>query len=174
MNQETHPDTENIGSPDLFSRIEETVLSLLLIAMIVLSCLQILLRSFFASGLLWADPLIQQLVLWSGLMGAALATARGKHISLDVINYLIPEKYQSWVLLLTHLFSALTATALVYAAYLFLRSEIAYGSPGLLDLPSWSWNLIFPLAFVIIACRYYLAVCRSIGKLRQGFVKDQP
>lgn len=162
---------ENISSAEddssnLFSKIEEKVLCLLLLAMILLSCLQIVLRSLFASGLLWADPLIQQLVLWSGLLGAAMATGKGKHIALDIITYLLPEKVQPWVLLLTHLFSALTVTLLVYAAYLFLQSEIEYGRPGLLGLPSWSWNLIFPLAFVIIASRYYVAVYRCLKQLR--------
>ena len=166
MTKTAAPDKENFPA-GLLSRIEETSLSLLLLAMILLSCLQIMLRSFFSGGFLWADPLIQQMVLWSGLLGAAMATARGKHIALDVINYLIPKKYQHWVLLLTHLFSALTATALVYAASLFLQSEINYGSPGLLGLSSWVWNLIFPLAFVIIALRYYLAVCQSVANLWQ-------
>lgn len=143
---------------DWIARIEETILCLLLMTMIVLSCLQISLRSLFASGLLWADPLIQHLVLWSGLMGAAMATARGKHIAIDIVNYLVPEKMQPWVLLLNHLFSALTTSLLTYAAWLFLQSEIEYGAPGLLGVPSWGWNAIFPLAFAVIAIRYYMAV----------------
>ena len=151
---------EHPGHPHLPARIEETVLCLLLMAMILLSCLQIILRSFFSTGLLWADPFIQQLVIWSGLLGAAMATARGKHIALDIINYLLPEKLQPLIQLLCHLFSALTTTLLVYAAYLFLHSELAYGNPGLFGLPSWCWNLIFPLAFGIMAVRYFLAVCR--------------
>ena len=151
----------------LLAGIEETVLCLLLLAMIVLSCLQITLRGLFSGGLLWADPLIQQMVLWSGLLGAALATSRGKHISLDVITYLAPERLLPWILVLTHLFSALTTTALGYAACLFLQNEVTYSRPGLFGLPSWAWNAIFPLAFLIIALRYYLAFFRAIGQLRQ-------
>lgn len=149
------------------ARIEETILGLLLLVMIVLSCLQIVLRSLFASGLPWADPLVQQLVLWCGLLGAAMATTKGKHIALDVINYLLPEKIQPWILLLSHLFSALTTSLLTYAAWLFLRSEMEFGAPGLLSLPSWAWNLIFPLAFALIAGRYFLAVWGCIKQLRQ-------
>ncbi len=149
------------------ARIEETILCLLLLVMIALSCLQIVLRSLFSSGLLWADPLVQQLVLWCGLLGAAMATTRGKHIALDVINYLLPEKVQPWVLLLSHLFSALTTSLLTYAAWLFLQNEMEFGSPGLLSLPSWGWNLIFPLAFALIAVRYFLSAWRCIRQLRQ-------
>jgi TRAP-type C4-dicarboxylate transport system permease small subunit len=151
----------------LLAVIEETVLCLLLLAMIVLSCLQIALRGLFSGGLLWADPLIQQMVLWSGLLGAALATAKGKHISLDVITFLAPKWLLPWTLALTHLFSALTTSVLVYAACLFLRNEITYSRPGLFALPSWAWNTIFPLAFLIITLRYCLAFFQAIEQLRQ-------
>jgi TRAP-type C4-dicarboxylate transport system permease small subunit len=157
----------------LLAGIEETVLCFLLLAMIVLSCLQIALRGLFSGGLLWADPLIQQMVLWSGLLGAALATSKGKHISLDVITYLVPERLLPWILVLTHLFSALTTTALVYAACLFLRNEVTYSRPGLFGLPSWAWNAIFPLAFLIITLRYYLAFFQAIGQLRQRYREGQ-
>jgi len=46
-------------------KMEECALSLLLCAMILLSCLQIFLRQFFDSGLLWADPLLRHLVVWA-------------------------------------------------------------------------------------------------------------
>lgn len=168
--------SEDVARPGkivrLLSGIEETILCLLLIAMITLSCLQITLRSLFSGGLLWADPLIQQLVLWSGLLGAAMATARDKHIALDLVAYLVPKWLQPWIALLTHLLSALTAAALVYAAGLFLANEITYGSPGLFALPSWVWNLVFPLAFAMIALRYCIALCRDLGTLFRHYRKD--
>lgn len=153
--------------PGLAAGFEEAVLCTLLMAMIFLSCLQIVLRGVFSTGLLWADPLIQQMVLWSGLLGAAMATSQGKHIALDVITFVVPEKLRPWILLLTHLFSALTASVLLYAAILFLQNEIAYGGPGLFTLPSWIWNSIFPLAFLLITLRFYLAFFRAIIGLRQ-------
>lgn len=157
----------------LLNGIEETILCLLLIAMMSVSCLQIALRSFFSTGLLWADPLIQQLVLWSGLLGAAMATARGKHIALDLVTYLVPKRLQPWILLLSHLLAALTTTALVYAAWVFLANEITYGSPGLFALPSWVWNLIFPLAFTMIALRYCIALCQDLGTVIHHHRKDR-
>ncbi len=146
----------------LIDNLERTLLCLLLTGMIGLSCLQIALRSFFSGGLLWADPLIQQLVLWSGLLGASMATAQGKHIALDLVTYLVPARIHPWILVLTHLFSTLTMAALSYAACLFIASEISYGSPGLFSLPSWAWNLVFPLAFILITFRSVFACLREI------------
>ncbi|HSL40042.1 MAG TPA: hypothetical protein VK857_06700, partial [Desulforhopalus sp.] len=47
---------------------EEILLGLLLSAMIRLACLQIILRTFFAGGLFWADPVLRYLVIWSGFL----------------------------------------------------------------------------------------------------------
>lgn len=130
------------------------MLCLLLVAMIGLACLQIVLRTFFSSGLLWADPLLRYLVLWSGLLGAVLATSRGKHIALDLAGYLIPDRLLPLVSFAANLFSVVVAGMLTWASVLFLQSEIEFGSPGLFNLPSWLWNSIFPLAFGLITLRY--------------------
>lgn len=138
------------------------MLCLLLLAMISLACLQIILRTVFSGGLLWADPLLRYLVLWSGLLGAVLATSRGNHIALDLAGYLIPDRFQPAVQLAAHLFSVIVAALLTWASVLFIRSEIEFGSAALFNLPSWFWNLIFPLAFGLITLRY-LALFISTG-----------
>lgn len=156
-------DTKGSSILQRAGRFEELVLCLLLGTMIVLACLQITLRTFFSGGLLWADPLLRYLVLWSGLLGASMATSRGEHIALDLASYLLPEKAQPLVQFACHFFALVTSGFLTWAAILFLKSEIEYGGPGLLDLPTWSWNLIFPLAFALISLRY-LALVVTTGR----------
>ena len=139
------------------ARIEESILGLFLVTMILLACVQILLRTVFSSGLLWADPLLRYLVLWSGLLGAAMATSQGKHLSLDIISFLVPESLKAWLHIVTNLFSAIVAAFLTWAAYLFIRSEMEFGNAQLLSVPSWVWNLIFPIAFALITFRFLMA-----------------
>ncbi|MBU1639755.1 MAG: TRAP transporter small permease [Proteobacteria bacterium] len=138
----------------ILHRLEEGFLCLLLLAMIGLAVVQISLRTFFSGGLLWADPFLRYLVLWSGMFGAALATRKGKHIALDVVNFLVPEQLQPWLKCLLDFFSFLVALVLVYAAVIFVRNEAEFGATLLLSVPSWYWNLVFPLAFALIALRF--------------------
>ena len=147
------------------SRFEEVVLCLLLTAMILLSCVQIGLRTFTTGGLLWIDPLLRSLVLWSGLLGASMATARGEHIALDLAGYLLPEQGQPLVRLVCHLFSLVVSGLLTWAALLFLGNEIDYPTPGPLGLPSWVVFTIFPLAFGSITLRYLGHCARSARRL---------
>ena len=138
-------------------RLEEAFLCLLLVGMILLACLQIVLRDLFGGGLLWADPLLRYMVLWTGMFGAAVATRTGKHIALDVVSYLVPAGMKTWLNLLIHLFSTIVAAALTWAAVIFVRNEAQFGGINLLSIPSWAWNLVFPLAFGLITCRFLAA-----------------
>ena len=146
----------------LLDKGERTLLCLLLAVLILLTCGQIILRIFFASGLFWADPLLRYLVLWCGLIGAVSATGQGKHIALDIATNYLPKKIQPWITLITHLFSILAAGGLTWAGWRFLRGEIEFGGAGPLSLPLWFWNGIFPMAFGLITLKYLLLLLTQI------------
>ena len=156
----------------LLKKGEEGFLCLLLTSMIMLACLQIILRSVFSGGLMWAEPLLRYMVLWGGLLGATLATSKGEHISLDLASLIIPEKYLIFVQLCCHLFSSLVAGILCWASILFLREEMLFGAGDLLGIPSWCWNVIFPFAFFLISSRYLLQSCIALVGCYRFFVQS--
>jgi TRAP-type C4-dicarboxylate transport system permease small subunit len=144
-------------------RIEELLLAIMLTVMILLACYQIGLRWFTSGGLAWIDPLLRYMVLWSGLLGAVLATARDGHISLDVTSYLLSDRLKGWLTILTQGFSACVAFFLFRATLLFIRSEIEYGGTTLFNLPSWGWNIIFPIAFGLICFHFSVATLQAVS-----------
>ncbi len=152
-----------IGS--ILSWTEEAFLCLLLFAMILLACVQIFLRFFYSSGIFWADPLLRYMVIWVGLFGATVATKRSKHISIDIISHLVPEKFLPWLQALINFFSASVCIAITYAAIIFVRDEAFYGGRGILDIPSWGLNLAYPIAFGIIAGRFLILSCKDVSKI---------
>ena len=60
---------------DMMFRVEVGVVTALLLLLVGVGFLQIVLRNFFQTGLLWGDPLMRHAVLWLGCLGASLATA---------------------------------------------------------------------------------------------------
>jgi TRAP-type C4-dicarboxylate transport system permease small subunit len=152
----------------LLIRLEEAVLAALLTVIIMLACYQISLRWLTQGGLPWIDPLLRYLVLWGGLLGAALATARDNHISMDLVGYLLGNRAKQWLSLLVNIFSTVVAAFLVRATLLFIRSEYEYGGSGLLGLPTWVWNLIFPLAFTAICLHFLFNALQSVRTLLAG------
>ena len=153
-----------------FAKGEELFLCLLLATMILLACVQIVLRTFFASGLLWADPLLRYLVLWCGLLGAVTATGQGKHIALDLTPKQLPRKINQGISLVSYLFCILASSGLTWAGYRFLRSEIEFGGSGPLSLPLWFWGSIFPVCFGLMTVKYIFLLSMSIKAL---FSPDQ-
>lgn len=157
----------------LWNRLTDLLLCLLLLAMIGLACIQIFLRTFVGGGLLWADPLLRYLVLWTGMTGAVVATREGKHIAVDVVTYLAPASARTWIRPAVNLFSLAVSVALTAAAVIFVRNEAAYGSSPLLSVPSWIWNLIFPLAFGMIACHFLVRLLAELRVLFAGGAESQ-
>src|SRR5690348_3234189 len=71
---------------EILRRIEDWLLAILVLILVVLAGGQIVLRDFFHTGISWADPLMRQLVLWTGMLGALAAVRDEKHIALDVLQ----------------------------------------------------------------------------------------
>lgn len=133
----------------------ESVLALLLSTTLLLACAQIFMRTVTGGSLLWIDPLLRYLVLWSGLFGAVMATFKNKHIALDIASFILPDSSKNIVELIVLFFATLTAITLTWAATSFILSEIEYGGLGLFNLPTYIWNLVFPVTFAVMSVTYF-------------------
>jgi len=68
---------------NILHRVEDAALILALASMLVMALAQIVLRNFFDTGLLWAEPFLRILVLWVAMLGGMVATREGRHIAID-------------------------------------------------------------------------------------------
>jgi TRAP-type C4-dicarboxylate transport system permease small subunit len=151
-------------------RLEEYLLSLLLLLMVLIACFQIAMRIIFSSGLAWADPFLRYLVLWSGLFGAVVATRMGKHIAIDLISHLVPELFLHWLQVAIQFFSMTVCLFLTYASTIFVINEALYGGDqSILGLSSWQLNIIFPVAFGLISFHFLIA---AICGIKESISRD--
>ena len=153
-------------------KFEELTLSLLLLGMILLACLQIFLRVIFSTGLVWADPLLRYLVLWSGLLGAVVATRNNKHIAIDLISHLVSKPVLQWLQAVIQLFSLLVCLLLTYASVAFVINEASFTSGQIiLGLSSWQLNLIFPLSFALISLHFLVIL---LSRIKNNLTRSTP
>ncbi len=134
--------------------LEGTLLALLLAAMIVLSFLQVLLRNFFDTSLLWIDPLLRHLVLWVGLLGAALASRTGRHINVDALSRFLPQAGLRAARVATNLLAASVTLFLAHACFKLVRDEVDFARQAFLDLPIWVVQIVMPLALLMMSSRF--------------------
>lgn len=146
----------------LVERVEEALLVALMGGMVLISFAQIALRNLFAYTLDWADPLVQQLLLWTALLGALVATRQGRHIHIDLLLRLAPPPIRLALEGLGMAFSAGLCGLLTWVAVEFLQGEAKAGTTGVFSLPTWQLQLIFPLTFGLMALRFGLQAWRHI------------
>lgn len=135
------------------AHVEVGVLTVLLGALILLGCMQIFLRNFFHSGVLWADPVMRHIVLWLGCLGAALATTRVRHINIDVFTRLLPEKLKPARRFVIYSATAVAAFVLGIAALRLVTDERAFGDIAFGSVETWTLQTVLPFAFFVISYR---------------------
>ena len=137
-------------------RVEDSILVGLLMSMIILSVLQICLRNFFETGIVWSDVLVRILVLWLGLIGAMVASRKGNHINIDLIDRYLPERAKIVVSLIIELFTTLICLIVAYYSLQFVQMEFVDGGRAFAKVPTWVCEAIIPFAFTVIAIRYFI------------------
>lgn len=136
---------------------------MLLSSLIVLASSQILLRNVFSTGLVWGDGLIRLMVLWLALVGAITASRENKHIKIDLLMRWLSKPLQRLAALTTDIFTAIVTGVLAWHSWRFVQESRFYGDLLMGDWPAWIFQLILPVGFFLICCRYVL---RTINELR--------
>jgi TRAP-type C4-dicarboxylate transport system permease small subunit len=130
------------------------LVAIVLLAMVLLSALQILLRNVFDTGLLWVDPLLRHFVLFIALLGGIVATGQKRHIQISFLERFTHGMTRRIVGGLAAATAVVICLAIVHAGLLLVRDEIASGERALFGIPSWVLILAIPAGFLGIAIRF--------------------
>lgn len=134
---------------DRLTSLEGGLVILILGAMVLLAFFQVILRSAFSSGLVWADILLRHMVLWLGFLGGALATSKQRHIHIDALAHYAPPRVRAALGVLTNLFGAGVCIVLALASIRFIEGEIQAESLVYEGVPSWYAQIIIPVGFTL-------------------------
>ena len=151
---------------EIVGKLEQILLGVLLGTMILVAFIQIVLRNALSTGLTWGDGLVRSLVLWTGFIGAAVATREGKHISIDVVSRWMSPKGKIGIDIITNGFSLTVCALLTFAALSFVGNEMQMNGVLFLKVPSWVSEIILPLTFGVMTFRFSLRFLKSILMIR--------
>jgi TRAP-type C4-dicarboxylate transport system permease small subunit len=161
--------TANSSGPVRYLHLlEDALLVFIVLAMILLSFGQIIMRNLFDVGFVWVDPMLRVMVLWIGMLGALIATRLDKHITIDVLTRLLSPGWQLISRIVTRLFTALVASIIAWHSARFVIDEREMGSIAFSGIPAWILELIIPLGFGLITIRYvFEVICWIRDALRE-------
>ncbi len=134
-------------------------------SMLFMAVLQIFLRNFFSSGILWGDAMVRILVLWVGLIGAMIATRNNNHINIDLISRFLPNNIKMISDLIVEIFAAFVSAVMTWLSLRFVLMEMEYEVTAFASVPAWVCEAIIPVAFAVICLRYSILSTTSFLKL---------
>jgi C4-dicarboxylate transporter DctQ subunit len=153
---------------DITRRLEDGLMLLLLLGMILLACLQILMRNVFDVGLLWADPVLRVMLLWLSLLGAMAASRYDKHMSIHILSNWVGPRSLHAIKIFTALFAAVICGITAYYSGWFVLDEYQYSTAEIAGIRGWWFELIMPLAFAVMALRFSVHAAHAFLNLKDS------
>lgn len=140
-------------------RCEEVFFAIILGALLLTGLLPMVLRFLELPGVNWSRSLSSQLVLWLALFGAGAATRDRKHISIDAVSHVLPERGRLALRAATELLAAIVCGVLVPVAVSFvsLEADLTEGQTAFPGVPK-SWlPAVIPVGLSLLSLRLLLA-----------------
>ena len=122
--------------------------------MMILAVVQVFLRYFFNSSVLWGDIANHNLVIWVGFLGAVMATRQEKHFRIDVLTRFLKPQHRLWFQCFSNLFGSVVCFYLGQASVTFLGLDA--GNRTFLNVPSTVVEVIIPVGFYLMMLQFIM------------------
>ncbi len=144
---------------NILGYIENGLLVIFLTVTVVMAFLQVVLREFWSTGILWADVFLRHLVLWIGFLGAALAAKESRHFSIDIITKRLSPLLRRIIQVLLDLSASVVCYFLCNAGISFVSDEIKYNTQPLFsflgkDIMAYYLEVIIPVGFALVGLHF--------------------
>ena len=119
----------------------------------VLICAQVFYRYALNSSLVWSEELVQFILLWTVMLGSAVAADRGAHIALDPLGDWLGARGRRVKAIVIELATIQFCSVLTwYGVVLCWRTRFMLSSAA--DIPMWAVYAAMPVgaALIIIFC----------------------
>ena len=154
----------------VLNRLEEGVISLLLVFTTLLVFADVVLRFVFNTGWLWSQELTLHLSAWFVLFGASYGIKKGTHIGVDAAVRLLPERAHRAVGAVAVIASLAYCALFAKGAWTYLSLVYDIGI-DLEDLPVRQWlaHSILLIGLALIAIRLLVLLGSIIAGKSLGF-----
>lgn len=132
---------------------ENLLTTLVLAAMVLLPCLEIVLRKFFRTGVPASVPIVQHLVLILGMLGGAIAAREGRLLSMATLTTWLKGRWQSGARLVANSVGGAISALLALSSWPVIKFSRQQGSELAYGIPVWVVQLALVIGFSAVALR---------------------
>lgn len=115
----------------------------------------------------WTNKLALFLLLWTAFIGASMATHDQRHLTVDAIRKIVPNRALPFYQALSHLVAAAFTAAFCYLAFLYLGDRLQE-SPPPGEIPDWLKVLAIPVSLLLVTLRFS---GQAIAAAMYGFIR---
>lgn len=145
-----------------WNRLEEILIGSLLAVMVITTCLQVVLRYVFDSGIVWGLEVTSYAFLWMVLLGLSYGVRTNSHIAADFLVTRLPGKTRRLVLLASVSLALIYALTMLYGTYIYVdRLYFLEIHAQNIPLPKWLLSSVLPFGFLLLFLRL-LQLARQI------------
>lgn len=129
--------------------IERALMLLCLTLLCTVAFLQWFFRVFFSVGYIWMGDMVKYAMLWSGFLGACLATTRLEHFRIDIVRFVRNAAMKKALRIFSYLFACFFFAVFSYATIEYIQTLIRTGDRSTYyDYPTWPFYLVVAYFYV--------------------------
>jgi C4-dicarboxylate transporter DctQ subunit len=138
----------------IWERLEEGFIALLLAGMTILTFLQVVLRYGFNTGFVWALEATTYMFGWLILFGLSYCVRVHAHIGIDILVKALPGEARRLAGLIAIGLCVLYACLMLYGSWFYIDRLMRLGITGEdIMAPRWLLTIIMPLGFLLLLVR---------------------
>ncbi len=157
----------------MLNKLEEGIISLLLVTMTLLVFVEVIMRFGFGSGFLWAQELTLYLSAWFVLFGASYGLKVGAHIGVDAFIKTLPVMGQRVISGIAVILSLAYCGLFIYGSWVYLN-KMRRIHIELDDIPVELWiaQSILVIGLVLLSVRLLQLLWRIARGDATGFSRS--
>lgn len=143
---------------------EKNVVGYATIAMVLIMFMNVVLRNFFHSGLVWGNEVSSYLNILAVYIAVSAGFKYGSHVGISVVvDYVIPQKLRKGTSVLTNLISLSFCILILYMGGRMMSAQMASGqSSPVVSLPLWVVYGFLTLGMLLSAIRIIMEIIKII------------
>lgn len=156
----------------LVNKLEEAIISILLVAMTLLVFWEVILRFGFGTGVSWAQEATLHLSAWFVLFGASYGLKVGAHIGVDAFVQLFAAVGQRVLTGIAVILSLIYCGLFLYGSWIYLAKMRMIGIElEDIEVQTWVAHSILLIGFTFLSIRLLELLWRIVKGTETGFHK---
>lgn len=149
-------------------KIIDSISSILLVVTSILVFTQAILRYFFSYSIHWSEEVSLLMIVWFIFLGCSVAAKEGAHISMDMLDNILPDKGRQIISVIINIISVGFCVIIVYAGIGMVKNAIELDSMATsIEMPLWIAYTSVPVGMTLMLIQYIFKLVDSIKALKE-------